>query len=313
MMVFSGTSHPELGQEVAIGIGVDLGKVDISRFSNGEIYVRFLESVRGVDAFVIQTCYEPVNDNVMELLLMIDALKRASAKRITAVVPYYGYSRQDKKTQSREPISAHLIADMMTTAGADRVLSVDLHAGQIQGFFDFPVDHITAIPTLAGYISQKNLKNLVVVSPDAGRVKVAKKFSDRLRAPMAILHKRRPDKNEVEMLHVIGEVEGKNAILIDDMIDTGGTMVEAVETLKKHGALSIFACATHPILSGSAVERIRLSELKELVVMNTVPVPREKRIDKITVLSIAPLVADVITAVFREESVSEIMGGDNQP
>jgi len=311
-MVFAGTSHLELGEEVATGIGVTLGGVEMSRFSNGEIYVRFLDSVRGVDAFVIQTCSEPVNDNIMELLLMIDALKRASAKRITAVMPYYGYSRQDKKTLAREPISAHLIADIITAAGANRVLSVDLHAGQIQGFFDFPLDHITGLPLLASYIVQKNLKNLVVVSPDAGRVKVAKRLSDKLRVPMAIMHKRRPEKNVAEIMHVIGEVEGKNAILIDDMVDTAGTMVEAAAALKKYGALDIYACATHPILSGSAVERIGISEIKEMVVTNTLPVPPEKKIDKITVLSIAPLLANTITAVFKEESVSEIAGADNQ-
>ena len=312
LMVFAGTSHLELGEEVATGIGVTLGGVEMSRFSNGEIYVRFLDSVRGVDAFVIQTCSEPVNDNIMELLLMIDALKRASAKRITAVMPYYGYSRQDKKTLAREPISAHLIADIITAAGANRVLSVDLHAGQIQGFFDFPLDHITGLPLLASYIVQKNLKNLVVVSPDAGRVKVAKRLSDKLRVPMAIMHKRRPEKNVAEIMHVIGEVEGKNAILIDDMVDTAGTMVEAAAALKKYGALDIYACATHPILSGSAVERIGISEIKEMVVTNTLPVPPEKKIDKITVLSIAPLLANTITAVFKEESVSEIAGADNQ-
>ncbi|MBU1670450.1 MAG: ribose-phosphate pyrophosphokinase [Actinobacteria bacterium] len=311
-MVFAGSSHLELGEEVATGIGTELGDVEISRFSNGEIYVRFLESVRGVDAFVIQTCAEPVNDSIMELLLMLDALKRASAKRITAVMPYYGYSRQDKKTLAREPISAHLVADIVTAAGADRVVSMDLHAGQIQGFFDFPLDHVTALPLLAGYIKQKNLDNVVVVSPDAGRVKVAKKLSDRLHVPMAIMHKRRPDKNVAEIVHVIGEVEGMTAVLIDDMIDTAGTIVEAADALKKYGAVEIYACATHPILSGSAVERIGLSAIRELVVTNTLPVPPEKKIDKITVLSIAPLLASTITAVFREESVSEIVGGDNQ-
>jgi ribose-phosphate pyrophosphokinase len=312
LMVFSGTAYPELGEEVATGIGVTLGAVDVSRFSNGEIYVRYLESVRGVDAFVIQTCAESVNDNLMELLLMIDALKRASAKRITAVMPYYGYSRQDKKTLAREPISAHLVADLITVAGADRVISVDLHAGQIQGFFDFPLDHVTALPLLASYVVQKNLTNLVVVSPDAGRVKVAKKLSDRLHVPMAIMHKRRPDKNVAEIVHVIGEVEGMNCVLIDDMVDTASTMVEAADALKKYGAKEIYACATHPILSGSAVERIELSSIKELVVTNSLPLPPDKKIDKITVLSIAPLLANTITAVFKEESVSEIVGGDNQ-
>jgi ribose-phosphate pyrophosphokinase len=313
LMVFSGTAHRELGEEVATGLGVMLGNIDISRFSNGEIYVRLLESVRGVDAFVIQTSAEPVNDNLMELLLIIDALKRASAKRITIVMPYYGYSRQDKKTLAREPISARLIADLLSVAGANRVLSVDLHAGQIQGFFDFPFDHITALPLLASHIVQKNLKDVVIVSPDAGRVKVAKKYADRLRVPMAIMHKRRPEKNVAEMLHVIGEVEGKTAVLIDDMVDTAGTMVEAASALKKNGAKEIYACASHPILSGSAVERIGVSDIKELAVTNTLPVPPEKKIDKINVLSIAPLLANTVMAVFREESVSEISGGDNQP
>jgi ribose-phosphate pyrophosphokinase len=312
LMVFAGTSYPELGEEIATGIGVTLGSVKISRFSNGEIYVRFLENVRGADAFVVQTCAEPINDNIMELLIMIDALKRASAKRITAVMPYYGYSRQDKKTLAREPISAHLVADIITAAGANRVISVDLHAGQIQGFFDFPLDHVTAMPFLASYIVQKNLSDLMVVSPDAGRVKVAKKFSDHLHLPMAILHKRRPEENVAEIVHVIGDVEGMNCVLIDDMVDTAGTMVEAAVALKEYGAKDIYACATHPLLSGSAAERIRLSEIKELAVTNSLPVPPEKKIDKITVLSIAPLLADTITAVFKEESVSEIVGGDNQ-
>ncbi len=312
LMVFTGSAYPELGEEIATGIGVAPGAVEISRFSNGEIYVRFLENVRGGDVFVVQTCAAPINDNIMELLIMIDALKRASAKRITAVMPYYGYSRQDKKTLAREPISAHLVADIITAAGANRVVSVDLHAGQIQGFFDFPLDHVTAMPLLASYIVQKNLKNLVVVSPDAGRVKVAKKLSDRLHLPMAIMHKRRPDKNVAEIVHVIGEVDGKNCILIDDMVDTAGTMVEAADALKNNGAKKIYACATHPILSGSAVERIELSAIEELVVTNSLPLPPEKKIDKITVLSIAPLLANTITAVFKEESVSEIVGGDNQ-
>ncbi len=312
LMVFSGTAYPELGEEVATGIGVTLGAAEISRFSNGEIYVRYLESVRGVDAFVVQTCAEPVNDTLMELLIMIDALKRASAKRITAVMPYYGYSRQDKKTLAREPISAHLVADVITVAGADRVISVDLHAGQIQGFFDFPLDHVTALPLLASYVVQKNLSDLVVVSPDAGRVKVAKRLSDRLHVPMAIMHKRRPEKNVAEIVHVIGEVEGMNCVIIDDMVDTASTMVEAADALKKYGAKEIYACATHPILSGSAAERIELSSIEELVVTNSLPLPPEKKIDKITVLSIAPLLANTITAVFREESVSEIVGGDNQ-
>lgn len=312
LMVFTGSAHTELGEEVATATGVNLGEVELSRFSNGEIYVRYLESVRGVDAFVIQTCAEPINDSIIELLLMIDALKRASAKRITAVMPYYGYSRQDKKTLAREPISARLIADLVSSAGADRVLSVDLHAGQIQGFFDFPVDHVTALPLLASHIAQQGLEELVVVSPDAGRVKVAKKLADRLHVPLAILHKRRPEKNVAEVLHIIGEVDGKTAIIIDDMVDTAGTMVEAASAIKNRGAKEIYAYATHPILSGNAVERIRHSEIEKLVVTNSLPIPSERMIDKIEVLSIAALLANTITAVFKEESVSEIVGGDNQ-
>ncbi len=312
LVLFSGSSSAVLGQEIATAIGVEPGKVELSRFSNGEIYVRFMESVRGIDAFVVQTLCEPINDNIMELLLMIDALKRASAKRITAVIPFFGYSRQDKKTLAREPISARLVADIISAAGADRGLSMDLHAGQIQGFFDFPVDHITATPLLASHLTGKNYQNLVVVSPDAGRVKVAKKFADRLHCPLAILHKRRPDKNVAEVLHVIGDVEGKTTVLIDDMIDTAGTMVEAATALRENGAERIFACATHPILSGTAVDRLRNSEIEEIAVTNTVPVPPENRLDKMVVLSVAPLLASCITAVFKDESVSEIAGADNQ-
>lgn len=312
LMVFAGTSHMELGEEVATAIGVTLGDVELARFSNGEIYCRFLDSVRGVDAFVIQTCAEPINDNIMEMLLMFDALKRASAKRITAVIPYFGYSRQDKKTLPREPISAHVLADIVTAAGANRVVSVDLHAGQIQGFFDFPLDHITALPLLASHMAQKNLPDLVVVSPDAGRVKVAKHLSDKLKSPMAMMHKQRPEKNVAQIMNVIGDVDGMNALLVDDMVDTAGTMVEAADTLKRHGAKGIYACCTHPLLSGSAIDRIQHSEIQEIVVTNTLPVPPEKKIDKMTVISIAPLLANTITAVFKEESVSEIAGADNQ-
>lgn len=310
LMVFAGSASCELGKEVAKAIGLTMGEAEIEKFSNGEIYVRILENVRGGDAFVIQTGMEPINDNLMELLIMIDALKRASAKRITAVMPYYPYSRQDKKALAREPITARLVADLLGSAGADRVLSFDLHAGQIQGFFNFPLDHVTALPILASEIAKKGLRNTVVVSPDAGRVKVAKRFSDILGYPMAMMHKRRTGKNVAEIVNVIGEVEDRNCILIDDMIDTAGTMVEAVAALKERGACDIFAVATHPILSGPAIERISNSELKEVIVTNTLPVPQERNIDKITVLSVAPLLANTITAVFKEESVSEIVGTD---
>ncbi len=235
LMIFSGRSYPELGQEIAGHLGLSLGDVELKTFSNGELYVRFQESVRGIDAFVVQTSAPPINRNIMEMLLMIDALKRASAKRISAVIPYYGYSRQDKKTVAREPISAKLMADLLTAAGADRILTLDLHAGQIQGFFDGPVDHLTAVPQLASHISRNYFDDLVIVSPDAGRVKTAKKYSDYLSVPMAIMHKRRPDHNVAEVMHVIGEVEGKKAILVDDMIDTAGTLASSAAALHERG------------------------------------------------------------------------------
>jgi ribose-phosphate pyrophosphokinase len=314
MMLFSGTSNLQLSSKITELLGLELGKVDISTFKNGEIYVRFLESVRGADVFVIQSICPPVNSNLMELLIMIDALKRASAKRISAVVPHYGYARQDKKTLSREPITAKLIADLFSTAGADRILTVDLHAGQIQGFFDLPVDHITAVPVLAGYFIEKKLKDVVVVSPDVGRVKTAKKFADMIGASLAILHKLRPAHNIAETTRdIIGEVEGKDAIIIDDMIDTGGTILDGAEVLFSKGAKDVYVCATHPILSGTAVEKFKSSSLKEVVLTNTIPIPEEKLIEKFTVLSIAPLLADAIRSVYEDESVSEKFGGDNQP
>jgi len=313
LMIFAGRSYPELGREIAGHLGLSLGEVELKTFSNGELYVRYEESVRGVDAFVIQTCSYPINLHIMELLLMIDALKRASAKRISAVIPYYGYSRQDKKTLAREPISAKLVADLLTAAGADRILTMDLHAGQIQGFFDGPVDHLTAVPLLASYISRNYFDDLVIVSPDAGRVKMAKKYSDYLSVPMAILHKRRPGHNVAEVLHVIGEVEGKKAVLVDDMIDTAGTLVTSAQALVEHGASEVYAVATHGIFSGQAFQRIEESPLKEVTVTNTLPVPEEGRSPKVKVLSIASIFANTIASVFKDESVSELFGGDNQP
>lgn len=313
LMIFSGRAYPELGRQIAGNLGISLGKVDLKTFSNGELYVRFEDSVRGVDAFVIQPCSPPINANIIELLLMLDALKRASAKRISAVIPYYGYSRQDKKTLAREPISARLIADLLSTAGAERVLSMDLHAGQIQGFFSGPVDHLTAVPLLASYISRKGFSDLVIVSPDAGRVKMAKKYSDHLGAPMAILHKRRPGHNDAEVLHVIGEVKGKTAVLVDDMIDTAGTMVASSQALLDQGAVDVYACATHGIFSGPARERIDGSPLNRVVVTNTLPIPEERLSDKVEILSIASIFANTIASVFKDESVSELFGGNNQP
>ncbi len=313
LMIFSGRSCPELGRQIAGHLGTGLGKVDLKTFSNGELYVRYEESVRGCDAFVIQTCSEPINNNIMELLIMIDALERASAKRISAVIPYYGYSRQDKKTLAREPISARLITDLLAVAGVDRILTMDLHAGQIQGFFSGPMDHLTAVPLLASYISRQDFSDLVIVSPDAGRVKMANKYTDHLGVPMAILHKRRPGHNQAEVLHVIGEVEGKTAVLVDDMIDTAGTLVASSEALIKNGAREVYACATHGLFSGPAKDRLDASPLKKVVVTNTLPIPAERLSGKVEVLSIASIFANTIASVFKDESVSELFGGDNMP
>jgi ribose-phosphate pyrophosphokinase len=306
MMVYAGSSIPGLGQKIADFLGIHLGKVQLHRFSDGEIYVRFLESVRGAYVFVVQSLCHPVNDHLMELLIMIDALKRASTAEVSAVVPYYGYSRQDKKAVAREPITAKLVADLMSVAGVKRLLTMDLHAGQIQGYFDGPVDHLTAMPILATYFKEKKLKDPVVVSPDVGRVKAVKKFADRLNSPLAIMHKRRPEHNIAKVMHVVGEVEGRRAILIDDMIDTGGTMIEAAEALVEHGAKEIYACATHPILSGPAIGRLENSAIKEVVVTDTIPLPKEKQIPKIKVLSISSLFAQAILNVYENKSVSAL-------
>ncbi|MCA1727653.1 MAG: ribose-phosphate diphosphokinase [Actinobacteria bacterium] len=318
MMLFSGSSHPELSDEIATQLGMSLSPVDLKRFASGEVYVRFDDSVRGSDAFVLQTHTEPVNEMLMEQLIMIDALKRASAKRITAVVPYYGYSRQDKKSRAREPITAKLVADLLTAAGADRVMSVDLHSGQIQGFFDYPFDHLTALPLLSDYLKEElNLADgeLVVVAPDAGRVKTAERLREYLHADLAFLYKRRSrtEANKVETLAVVGDVEGKACVLVDDMIDTAGTIVSGSEVLKKHGAAKIFAAATHGVLSDPAIDRLKNADIEEVVITNTLPLPSDKRIDKITVLSTAGMMASAIKAVFEEESVSEIFHGENMP
>lgn len=318
MVICSGSANLPLAEEIANYLKVDLTKTHISKFSNGEIYVRFMESVRGTHIFVVQSISDPVNENIMELLIMLDALKRASASIISAVIPHYGYARQDKKSAAREPITAKLIADILTTAGADRVLTMDLHAGQIQGYFDFPVDHLTALPTLAAYFREQNIPDLVVVSPDVGRVKTAKKFADKLDAELAILHKERPAHNvalvkeRVIGREVIGEIEGKNVIIIDDMIDTAGTLVEGAAALLRNGAKEVYAAATHPVLSGPAIQRLKDSPIKEVVMTNTIPIEPSKYLDKFTVLSIAPLFAQAINNVYNNESVSEIFQGDNQ-
>jgi ribose-phosphate pyrophosphokinase len=313
MVLAAGRSNPELADEIAKNLGITCADVEIADFANGEIYFRFEDNVRGADVFIFQTHSQPINKQIMEQLIMIDAAKRASAKRISAVIPFYGYSRQDKKTRGREPITSRLVADLLTSAGADRVLTVDLHTSQIQGFFDKPVDHLTALPLLADYLEGKLGNDLVIVSPDAGRVRVAEKFAGRLHAAVAFLHKRRrPDaRNVSETLEVVGEVKGRRCVLVDDMIDTAGTITGGAEVLMKFGAEEVFACATHGILSDPAIDRIKNAPIKEVVLTNTLPIPDERRLDNITILSIAPTIASTIKAVFSDESVSEIFQGEN--
>jgi len=309
----SGRSHPALAREIAQHLGVELSEANLREFANGEIHCRYDVSLRGSDVFIVQTHCGPVNDSAMEQLIMIDAAKRASAKRITAVCPYYGYSRQDRKATGREPITAKLVADMLQVAGADRVVSVDLHSGQIQGFFDVPFDHLTAMPVLVDELRRQGTEDLVVVAPDAGRVKVAERFSQHLSADLAFVHKRRPrgTANQVEALDVVGEVEGRRCVLIDDMIDTAGTICAAAELLSERGAADVWAMATHGVLSDPALERLDKSPLSRVVLTNTLPIPDDRRIDKLHVLSVAKLIADAIDAVFEDSSVSEIFGGDN--
>ncbi len=314
LMLFSGRCNAELAEQVALRLGIECGEVEINDFASGELYVRYHESVRGADVFVFQGHAAPVNERIMEQALMIDALKRASAKRISAVLPFYGYARQDKKGRSREPIAAKLVADILKVAGADRIITMDLHSGQIQGFFDGPVDHLTALPPLADHVRSQNYGDLVVVSPDAGRVKTAEKLAERLSSPLAILHKRRmrDRRNVVQVREVVGEVRGKHCVLIDDMIDTAGTIVQGAEALADAGASRVTAVATHGIFSNPAIDRLKNSVLDEIVVTDTLPIPSEKRIDKIVVLSVADILSDAIRAVFEDESVSELFAGENQ-
>jgi ribose-phosphate pyrophosphokinase len=320
-MIFSGTAHPELADEVANHLGMKLGYVEISEFANTETYVRFSESVRGCDAFIIQSICDPVDHHILQHLIMIDALKRASAKRITAVAPFYPYSRQDRKARSREPITAKLLADFYEAAGADRVLSVDLHTGQIQGFFDVPFDHLTALPLLADHMATGLEDDFVIVSPDAGGVRLADKWVQHLsefhnkHGQVAFLHKRRrkDQRNVSETLAVVGEVNDKVCIIVDDMIDTAGTLASGAESLIEAGAREVHAAATHALLSGPAVDRIKNAPIQKLVVTNTLPLPSEKQLDKLEILSIAPTIAQTIKAVFEEESVSELFHGENQP
>ncbi|MEJ8553588.1 ribose-phosphate diphosphokinase [Tepidibacter sp. Z1-5] len=302
--IITGNSNPELAKKIAEHLNADIAKTDVSTFSDGEISVNIQETVRGTDVFVIQSTNSPVNNNLMELLIIIDGLKRASAGRITAVIPYYGYARQDRKAKSRDPITAKLVANLITAAGADRVLTMDLHAAQIQGYFDIPVDHLLGVPILAKYFKEKQIEDLVIVSPDLGSVTRARNFANQLDAPIAIIDKRRQQANVSEVMNIIGDIEGKNVILVDDMIDTAGTIVNGANALKEFGAKEVYACCTHPVLSGPAIERIQNSVIKELIVLDTINLPEDKRIDKIKVQSVAPILASAINKIFSNESVS---------
>ncbi len=314
LMVCTGRAFPELAQDVAELLGVDLVPTRLLTYANSEIYVRFEESVRGADAFVIQSHPAPVNEWLMEQLIMVDALKRASAKRITVISPFYPYGRQDKKHAGREPVSARLVADLYKTAGANRLMSIDLHAAQIQGFFDGPVDHLLALPVLYDYVAGKyDVNEMTVVSPDAGRVRLADMWSDRLGSPLAIIHKRRdPNRaNEVAVGEVVGDVTGRMCLLVDDMIDTAGTICQAAEALMDHGAKGVIAAATHPVLSGPAVQRLNEAPFLEVIVTNTLPLSESVNIPKLTVLSMAPLLSQAIRAVFEEGSVTSLFDGTN--
>ncbi len=302
--IFTGNANPALAEEIAKIMGKPLGKSAVNKFSDGEISVSLWETVRGIDTYIIQPTCDPTNDNLMELLIMIDAMKRASAGRINAVIPYYGYARQDRKAKARDPITAKLVADLLQAAGADRVITMDLHAAQIQGYFDIPVDHLLGMPILVKYFKEKNLDDLVIVSPDHGSVSRARSMAQPLDAPIAIVDKRRPKANVSEIMNVIGDVKDKTVVLMDDMVDTAGTICNAANAMKDMGAKEVYACATHPILSGPAIERIEKSAIKEMVLLNTIPLPPEKQIDKIKVLSVAPMFAEAMIRVFTNTSLN---------
>jgi ribose-phosphate pyrophosphokinase len=307
LRVFSGNAHPDLAQAISDYLEMPLGQCEVFKFSNENIFVRFCENIRARDVFLVQPIVSPVNDRLMELFVMIDAAKRASAGRITAVVPYYAYGRSDKKDQPRIPITARLVANFMEAAGADRLLTVDLHAGQIQGFFNIPVDELTALYILSRYFKDKGIPNLTVVSTDVGDAKRARNVADRLNAPLAIVEKRRiGNEQRAEAVNIIGEVKGRNTLIVDDEVDTGSTLIATMELLQRQGTLDIYACCTHPVLSGPAVERIERSPAKELVVTDTIPLPVEKRLPKITVLSLAPLLGEAIQRIHTGHSVGEL-------
>ncbi len=307
LKIFCGTANPALATEICNFLGIPLGQTHMTRFSDGEVYVQLLENVRGADTFIVQPTCHPVDSNLMELLLMIDALKRASARRITPVIPYFGYARQDRKDKPRAPISAKLVADLLTTAGANRSLIVDLHAPQIQGFFNIPVDHLFASPVLVSHFRDMNLPNLTVVSPDAGGVERARFFAKKMDSPMAFVDKRRVEMDVTEVMHLVGDVHGRTCLILDDIIDTAGTLVKTAVALMENGADAVYACASHPVLSGPAIERISNSPITELVVTNTIPLTEEgKREPKIKVLSIAGLIARAIQSIHEETSVSRL-------
>jgi len=311
LRLFTGNANRPLAAAICAHLGIDVGDATVEHFADGETFVKINENIRGSDVFVFQPTFAPAT-NLMELLIMVDAVRRASARRVTAVIPYYGFQRQDRKDQPRVPITAKLVANLITTAGADRVMTMDLHSAQIQGFFDIPFDHLYAAPVLVDYFLRRQIPNVVVVAPDIGSVKMARAYAKRLSASLAIVDKRRPRPDAVEMMNVIGEVEGKNVVIFDDIVSTGSTLVEASRALKDAGARDIYAAATHGVFSGPAIDRIKNSVLEKVVITNTLPLPPEKQIDKIEVLSIAPLIATALNAVFDDTSVSEIFGGENQ-
>lgn len=306
LKIFTGNAHPALAQEICDYIGVPLGKAVCGRFNNGEIQVMVNESVRGKDVFIIQPTGAPVNDNLMELLIMVDAMKRASARHITVIVPYYGYARQDRKTRGREPISAKLVADLMSTAGVTRVVTMDLHAGQIQGFFDVPVDHLMSTSILAKYIKSMKLENLTIVSPDLGGVTRARELADRLGAPIGIIEKRRPEPGVAKVMNIIGTVKDRSCVLVDDIVDTAGSLCEGAKALDKAGAMGVYAAVCHPVLTDPATERVKNSCLKQLIVTNSLPIEDYKKQTKLKVLSVAPLLGEAIMRIFHDASVSSL-------
>ncbi len=307
LAIFSGNSHPGLARDICTEMKVSPGRCQVDRFSDGEVRVKINDNVRGKDVFVIQSTGSPANENLMELLIMMDAFRRASARRITAVLPYFCYARQDRKDQPRVPITAKLVANLLDRAGADRVLTIDLHAGQIQGFFDIPLDHLYAISIFEEYFfKKKKIKDIVIVSPDVGGIKMARAYAKRVQAGLAIVDKRRIDDTEAEVMHIMGDVEGKNVVIVDDMISTAGSVVEAATALKKNGAMDIYGAITHPVLCGPAIKRIEGSGIKELVVTDTIPISEEKRINKITQLSVAPLLGEAIKRIHDEETISAL-------